>query len=295
MREYTGVLIPVPTPFRGDAVATDRLRANLGRWLETPLDGYVLLGSTGEFPLLSEAERDAVLVAAREAIPRDRAMVAGTGSNSTLLTIRQTQRAGEIGADAAIVITPHYFTKGFSSPAAQVRHYLAVAEASPIPILVYNFPVNTGINLDPDTVARIAEHPNVCGIKDSSGNIPQAAQIIHLTPKSFHVLVGAAAALLPSLAIGASGGILALATIAAREFCEIYALARQGRWEEAKELAARMMLADRGVSGKHGIGGLKAALDLQGLYGGPCRAPLSTPDGDGIEDIKETLASAGLL
>jgi len=295
MREPSGVFIPVPTPYRGDAVATDRLKGNLERWNETGLDGYVMLGSTGEFPLLSEAERDAVLVAAREAIPRDKLMIAGTGSNSTLLTIRQTRRAAEIGADAAIVITPHYFTKGFAQPGAQIRHYLAVAEASPIPIMLYNFPLNTGINLEPDTVARIAEHPNVCGIKDSSGNIPQDAQIIHLTPKTFHVLVGSAAALLPSLAIGSSGGILALAVIAAREYVEIYALGKRGRWEEAREIAARMILADRGVPGKYGIGGLKAALDLLGLYGGPCRAPLATPDGDAIEDIKESLASAGLL
>ena len=295
MREFDGVFIPVPTPYTGDAVATDRLQGNLRQWSQTGLAGYVVLGSTGEFPLLSEAERDAVLVAAREAIPRDRAMIAGTGSNSTLLTIRQTKRAAEIGADAAIVITPHYFTKAFSPPAAQIRHYLAVAEASPIPIMLYNFPVNTGINLEPDTVARIALHANVCGIKDSSGNIPQAAQIIHLTPKSFHVLVGAAAALLPGLAIGSSGGILALAAIAAREFVEVYALSKQGRWEEAKEIAARMMRADRGVPGRYGIGGLKAALDLQGLFGGPCRAPLGTPDGDAIDDIKESLASAGLL
>lgn len=295
MRDVKGVFIPVPTPFKGEAVATDRLKANLDRWNQTGLNGYVILGSTGEFPMLTEAEREAVLVASREAIPRDKAMIAGTGTNSTLITIRQTKRAAEIGADAAIIITPHYFTKGFSSSAAQIRHYLAVADASPIPIMLYNFPVNTGINLEPDTVARIAEHPNVCGIKDSSGNIPQAAQFIHLTPKSFHVLVGSAAALLPGLAIGISGGILALATIAAREFCQIYTLAREGRWEEAKELAARMMLADRGVSGRHGIGGLKAALDLQGLYGGPCRAPLGTPGGDAIEDIKEALASAGLL
>jgi 4-hydroxy-2-oxoglutarate aldolase len=295
MRDLTGVFIPVPTPYRGDAVALDRLKANLARWNETGLAGYVLLGSTGEFPLLSEGEKDAVLVAAREATPRDKLLIAGTGHDSTLLTIRQTKRAAEIGADAAIVITPHYFTRAFSPPAAQIRHYLAVAEASPIPIVIYNFPANTGINLEPDTVARIAEHPNVCGIKDSSGNIPQDAQIIHLTPKSFHVLVGSASALVPSLAIGSSGGILALAVIAAREYVEIFTLARQGRWEEAKEIAARMILADRGVPGRYGIGGLKAALDLQGLYGGPCRAPLATPDGDAIEDIKESLASAGLL
>ena len=294
MRDLTGVSLPVPTPYRGEHVALDRLKANLAGWARTDLVGYVLLGSTGEFPMLSEAERDAVLVAAREAIPADRAMLAGTGADSTLHTVRQTRRAAEIGADAAIVITPHYFTRGFG-PAAQIRHYLTVAEASPIPIVIYNYPVNTGVNLEPETVARIAEHPNVCGIKDSSGHIPQAAQVIHLTPKTFHVLVGSAAALLPGLAIGAAGGVLALAAIAARELCQVHALARQGRWEEAKELAARMMLADRGVSGRYGIGGLKAALELQGLFGGPCRAPLATPDGDAIEDIKESLVSAGLL
>ncbi|PYM35707.1 MAG: dihydrodipicolinate synthase family protein [Candidatus Rokuibacteriota bacterium] len=245
--------------------------------------------------MLSEAERDQVLVAAREAIPRDKAFIAGTGANSTLHSIRQTKRAAELGADLAIVITPHYFTKGFSQAQAQVRHYLAVAEASPIPVVIYNFPLNTGINLEADTVAKIAQHPNVCGIKDSSGNIPQAAQILDQTPKSFHVLVGAASALLPSLAIGSSGGIVALGLVAAREFCDVYRLARGGRWDEAREIAARMMPADRVVSGRYGIGGLKAALDLQGFYGGPCRPPLGTPDGDAIEDIKEALATAGLL
>jgi 4-hydroxy-2-oxoglutarate aldolase len=295
MANLEGVFIPVTTPFRGDDVATERLAANFQRWNAAALAGYVVLGSTGEFPMLSDAERDHVLVTARGSIPRDKAFIAGTGANSTLHTIRQTRRAAEIGADAAIVITPHYFTKGFSQAAAQIRHYLAVADASPIPIVIYNFPINTGINLEADTVAKIAAHPNVGGIKDSSGNIPQCAQIIDQTPKSFHVLVGSAAALLPSLAIGSSGGILALGTISAREWCEVYALARGGRWEEAREIAARLMPADRGIPGKYGIGGLKAALDLQGFYGGPCRPPLGTPDGDGIEDIKEMLATSGLL
>src|SRR3989441_7629505 len=245
MREFHGVYVPVPTPFRGDQVATDRLKANLAKWNATDLAGYVVLGSTGEFPMLSEAERDAVLVAAREAIPRGKAFLAGTGANSTLHTIRQTKRAAEIGADAVIVITPHYFTKAFAQAGAQVRHYLAVAEASPLPGMLSNFPLNTGINLEPDTVARIAEHPNVCGIKDSSGNIPQAAQFIHLTPKSFHVLVGAAAALLPALTIGSAGGILALAAIAAPGVVDVHALAPQGRLEGARGIAAPMMVADR--------------------------------------------------
>jgi 4-hydroxy-2-oxoglutarate aldolase len=295
MASFEGVYIPLTTPFRGDEVAPERLAANIRRYNATALAGYVVLGSTGEFPMLSEAERDPVLVAAREAIPRDKKFIAGTGTNSTLHTIRQTRRAAELGADAAIVITPHYFTRGFSQPAAQVRHYLAVAEASPIPILIYNFPVNTGINLEPDTVAKIAQHPNVVGIKDSSGNIPQCAQILDQTPKTFHVLVGSAAALLPALAIGAAGGILALGNISAREWCEVYALARAGRWEEARQVAARLMPVDRGIAGRYGIGGLKAALDLLGFYGGPCRPPLGTPDGDAIEEIKEVLATAGLL
>ena len=295
MPSLEGVFVPVPTPFRGDDVAPERLADNLRAWSATPLDGFVVLGSTGEFPMLDEAERDRVLAAARDAIPPDRAFIAGTGADSTLHTIRRTRRAAALGADAAIVITPHYFTKGFAPAAAQVRHYLAVAEASPIPVLLYNYPVNTGINLEPETVARIAAHPNACGIKDSSGHIPQCAQIIDQTPKTFHVLVGSASALLPSLAIGSSGGVLALGLIAAREFCEVYRLARAGRWDEARAIAARMLPADRGIAGRYGIGGLKAALDLQGLYGGPCRAPLATPDGDAIEDIKDVLATAGLL
>ena len=295
MRDLEGVFVSVPTPYRGDVVATDRLKANLERWNQMGVSGYVVLGSTGEFPMLSDAERDGVLAAARDGISPEKAYLAGTGSHSTQHTIRQTRRAAELGADLALVVTPHYFTKAFSDASSQVRHYLAVAEAAPIPIVLYNVPGNTGINMDPDTIARIAVHPNVCGIDDASGDILQAAQTIHLTPKTFHVLVGAAAALLPSLAIGSAGGILALAAVATRELVEVYTLARDGRWEEAKELAARVMRADRGVVSRYGIGGLKAALDLQGLYGGPCRAPLPTPDGDGIEDIKESLASAGLL
>src|SRR5438876_4530232 len=135
MRSFEGVFIPVTTPFRGDDVATDRLAANLRRYNETSLAGYVVLGSTGEFPMLSEAERDRVLVAARQAIPTSKLFIAGTGSHATLHTIQQTKRAAEIGADAAIVITPYYFTKAFARPEAQVRHYLAVADASPIPVM----------------------------------------------------------------------------------------------------------------------------------------------------------------
>jgi 4-hydroxy-2-oxoglutarate aldolase len=295
MREIEGVLIPVPTPFRGEELALDGLRENLARWNQTDLAGYVLLGSTGEFPMLSEAERDQVLATAREATPDDKVFIAGTGANSTQQTVRFTRRAAEMGAEVALVITPYYFKRGFSPPATQLRHYRAVADASPIPVFIYNFPQNTGINLDPETVATLAEHPNIRGIKDSSGDIPQAAHIIHATPKDFAVLVGAALAFLPALSVGAAGGILALGNVAPREVSQLYRLARAGRLEEAKEIAYRLVPVDRVVHGRYGIGGLKAALDLQAAYGGAPRAPLATPDGDAIEEIREILATAGLL
>src|SRR5262245_30390332 len=175
MPSLEGVFVPLTTPFRGDEIAPERLQKNIEQWNGTDLSGYVLLGSTGEFPMLSESERDRVLVAAREAIPRTKVFVAGTGANSTVHTIHQTRRAADLGADAAIVVAPHYFTRPFASAPAQVRHYHAVADASPVPVLIYNDPLNTGTNLEADTVARIANHPNILGIKDSSGNIPQAA------------------------------------------------------------------------------------------------------------------------
>ncbi len=294
MLNFEGVYPPVLTPFRGDDVAHDKLASNLERLNQYPLTGYVMLGSTGEFPLLSEAEKERVLATARERIPRGKQLIAGTGGESTPAAIRLTRRAADLGADAAIIITPSYY-KGMMKPPALIRHYRAVADASPLPILLYNFPGNTGINLEPDTVARLAEHPNIRGIKDSSGNVPQAAETIRLTPKGFQVLVGSPIAFLPALVLGAAGGILAVANVAPRECCEIWRLAQAGQWAEARELVYRVSPLASGISGRYGIGGLKAALDLLGYYGGPTRGPLPVPDAEAIEEVKEILATAGLL
>jgi 4-hydroxy-2-oxoglutarate aldolase len=294
MLDFEGVYPPVLTPFRGDEVAHDRLAANLERLNGYPLAGYVMLGSTGEFPLLSEMEKERVLETARAHTPRPRLLVAGTGGESTGAAVRLTRRAAELGADAAIVITPCYY-KAAMKPAALIQHYRMVADASPIPLLLYNFPANTGINLEPDTVARLAEHPNIRGIKDSSGNVPQAAELIRLTPKHFQVFVGSPLAFLPALVMGASGGILAVANLAPRECCEVWRLAREGRWAEAREVAVRLSPLATGIGARYGIGGLKAALDLLGGYGGAPRPPLPVPDGDAVEEIKEVLATTGLL
>jgi 4-hydroxy-2-oxoglutarate aldolase len=294
MTSFEGVYPPVLTPFRGGEVAHDRLASNLGRLNAHPLTGYVVLGSTGEFPLLTEGEKERVIATAREHTPRDRLLVAGTGGESTDACIRLTKRAAHLGVDAAIVITPCYF-KGALKPPVLIRHYRAVADASPVPILLYNFPANTGINLEPETVARLAEHPNIRGIKDSSGNVPQAAETIRLTPKTFHVFVGSPIAFLPALVVGAAGGILAVANVAPAECGEVWRLARSGQWAEARDVAIRLGPIATGISGRYGIGGLKAAIDLLGGYGGPTRAPLPVPDADGVEEIREILATTGLL
>jgi 4-hydroxy-2-oxoglutarate aldolase len=294
MIDFQGVHPPVLTPFRGSEVAHDKLAANLARLNQHPLSGYVVLGSTGEFPLLTEGEKERVVATAREHTPRGRLLIAGTGGESTEACVRLTRRAAHHGADAAIVITPSYY-KGMMKPPALVRHYRAVADASPIPVLLYNFPANTGVNLEPDTVARLAEHPNIRGLKDSSGNVPQAAEVIRLTPKTFQVFVGSPLAFLPALVVGAAGGILAVANLAPAECCAVWQLAQAGQWAEARAVAARLAPLASGISARYGIGGLKAALELLGGYGGPTRPPLPIPDGDGVEEIREVLATAGLL
>jgi 4-hydroxy-tetrahydrodipicolinate synthase len=289
-----GVYPPVLTPFRNAEVAHERLAGNLDRLNAHPLAGYVVLGSTGEFPLLTEGEKERVIATARGHTPADRRLVAGTGGESTDACIRLTKRAAHLGADAAIVITPSYF-KAAMKPATLIRHYRMVADASPLPIVLYNFPANTGINLEPDTVARLAEHPNIHGIKDSSGNVPQAAETIRLTPKTFHVFVGSPIAFLPALVVGAAGGILAVANLAPAECCEVWRLAQAGEWAQARDVAFRLGPLATGIGARYGISGLKAGLDLLGGYGGPPRAPLLTPDADGIEEIREILAAVGLL
>jgi 4-hydroxy-2-oxoglutarate aldolase len=294
MLTFHGVYPPVLTPFRGGDVAHDRLATNLARLNAHPLRGYVVLGSTGEFPLLTEGEKERVIATAREHTPGDRLLIAGTGGESTDACVRLTKRAAHLGVDAAIVITPSYF-KGMMKPAVLIRHYRAVADASPLPILLYNFPANTGINLEPDTVSRLAEHSNILGVKDSSGNVPQAAEMIRRTPKTFHVLVGSPLAFLPALVVGAAGGILAVANIAPAECCEVWRLAQAGQWAQARDVAFRLGPLATGIGGQYGIGGLKAALDLLGGYGGPPRAPLPIPGADGVEEIREILATTGLL
>jgi 4-hydroxy-2-oxoglutarate aldolase len=300
-----GVLPPIPTPFDTDGqVAYSALRENLQRWNEFDLAGYVVLGSNGEAAYLEDAEKVRLLEAAREAIPADKLLIAGTGCESTQSTIALTRQAAEVGADAALVITPNFYD-GAMSPDALVNHFVAVADASPIPVLLYNVPKFTHVDMAATTVARCVPHPNILGIKDSSGNITKLADTVRLArassggaaagSRAFDVLAGSAGFLFAALAVGAAGGVVALANVAPQQCINIYALFQAGRWDEAAELQRRMVPVNTAITATYGVAGLKAALDMLGFYGGPVRPPLLDLGKDGCQALQQTLIDGGLL
>ena len=290
-----GVLPPIPTPFTANGqLDLGALQANIARWNETGLAGYVALGTNGEAPLLDEGESVAVWRAVRQAMAPGLVLLAGTGRESTWATLAACQAAADAGADAALVITPWYYKNGMTADALR-RHYESVADASPIPILLYNMPGNTGVNIPVPTVAELARHPNIVGIKDSAGDIGQLSAIIRSAADDFSVMCGNAAAFLPGLALGAAGGILALANVAPRQTVALFQAARAGRLDEARQWHDRLMPVATAVTRTYGIGGLKAALDMLGYAGGQPRSPLFPPSPEGTADIRRILETAQLL
>lgn len=292
---FDGVYPPIPTPFTGDgALALDRMKANLSRWNQTEIAGYVVLGSNGEFVFLSEKEKLEVLVTVREHAAEGKFVFAGTGCEGTIETIRLTKKAAELGADAAVIITPCYY-RGSMNTAALTYHYEAIADASPIPVFLYNMPANTGVDISVDVVVKLAQHPNIVGIKDSSGNVVKLGDIIRQVDPSFHVIAGSAGFLYPALCLGAVGGVLALANVAPERCLEVFQWARAGRHEEASALQKRLIPANQAVTAGFGISGLKAALDMVGLYGGPVRGPLRPLTEQQTAQLRHILETAGIL
>jgi len=295
-----GVLPPIPTPFdTGGQVAYNALRENLQRWNGYGLAGYVVLGSNGEAVYLEHAEKVRLLEAAREAIPAEKLLIAGTGCESTQATIALTRQAADVGADAALVITPSFYD-GKMSPDALVRYFVAVADASPIPVLLYNVPKFTHVDMSAATIARTVPHPNIVGIKDSSGNITKLADTVRVARAAaggagFDVLAGSAGFLFAALAVGAAGGVVALSNIAPQQCVDIYTLYHEGRWDEAAELQRKMVPVNTAITATYGVAGLKAALDMLGFYGGPVRPPLLDLDKEGCQALQQTLIAGGLL
>lgn len=289
-----GVFPPVTTPFRpnGD-LALDELRTMLERMNRLPLAGYVLGGSNGEFTSLSVDERLAVTELARAATPPERVLIGGAGMESTRGTVQLAQQMGELGVDAVMVVTPGYFKARMNGPALEA-HYLTVADASPVPVLLYSVPANTGVDLPQESVARLSEHPNILGLKDSGGNITKLAWMVGAARPGFQVLAGSAGFLLPALAVGAVGTVAALANIAAVELAGLLERFRAGDIDGARALQWRLIEINTAVTRRFGVAGLKAAQEMLGWYGGPPRAPLLPATEAEREAIRAALVVAGM-
>jgi len=284
----SGVLPPMTTPFQQGEVALDKLKENFHKWNQTGLTGFLVLGSNGEAVYLNEKEKMKVMEVSRESIPTSKVMMVGTGLEATQETIQFTNQAAKMGADCALVVTPSYF-KGSMKPQILHDHFVAVAESSQIGILLYNVTQFTGINMEPELVAKLSEHPNILGIKDSTGNIGQLSEIIHLSRKGFAVFVGSAPVFYPALCVGATGGILAVANATPEPCVQIFDLFKEKKFDQARELQYRLTPFAKGVTTKYGIGGLKMGMDLAGYFGGDPRPPLKKHGPEVKEELKQLL------
>ncbi len=284
-----GIYPPLPTFFdEQDELDLMTLRLHIQRLAGTGLAGYVVMGTNGEAVHLATEERSQVIEAARDAAGEEVPILAGCGEQSTRATIANCLQAARSGANAALVLPPFYY-KGRMDSHALKAHYRAVADDSPLPVVIYNMPASTGgLDLDAPTICTLAEHPNIIGVKDSAGNMVKLSQIYSETPSRFRVFAGSAGYLLPALAVGAVGAVAALANVFPREVCRLQELFNAGKIEEARLLQARLAPANTAVTATYSVPGLKAALELTAGYGGrprPPLLPLTAPERERLAEI----------
>jgi 4-hydroxy-2-oxoglutarate aldolase len=295
--QLSGVLPPVPTPFddKGNA-DLDALTQNIIKLNTTGLAGFVVMGSNGEAVHLSPRERAAVIETARRAADQGsaRTVVAGVNEHSTWAAIEATKQAAGLGADTALVVTP-YFYKNAMTQAALSGHFLEVADASPVPVLIYNVPANTGVVIDSDTIASLSRHENIIGVKDSAGNMAAISATVAAAPDGFSVLCGNAGIFYPALAMGAAGGVLAVACIAPAACVELFKAATSGNHARARELQRRIAPVSQVITAGMGVPGLKAALRLAGYEGGYPRRPLLALSEVDALKIRGVMIESGLF
>jgi 4-hydroxy-2-oxoglutarate aldolase len=289
LTKLQGVLLPATTPFFANGeVDSSSLARNLDQWSSTGVSGYVLLGSTGERVHLDEPEYLAIIDYARKHVPADRAFIVGAGQQSTTGTIKEIAKAAAGGADAVLVITPNYYRTAITQDAL-LAFYTAVADAAIVSVLLYSMPALTGIKIEPETIARLSEHPNIIGVKDSSNDVAGFKQTIAICPDDFAVMTGNGTVFLDALEAGATGAILAVGC-AVPELCvEIFRLFKEGQLEHARSLQAKLTPLAAAVTTRFGIGGLTAALDLAGYRGGEVRPPLQPPAETALVEIQNLL------
>jgi 4-hydroxy-2-oxoglutarate aldolase len=279
----------MPTVFdaAGD-VDVSAIRFNVERWMRTDLVGVLALGSNGEAPCLDDVEGDRVVAAAREAMPKGRTLLVGTGRESTRQTIAVSKRAAALGADAVLVRTPFFFKPQMTNDAL-ISHYTAIADASPVPVLLYNMPHTTGVTLTPPVVAVLSRHDNIIGVKETSVELERLGQFVAAAPAGFTVLCGAAPVIYPALVSGAGGGILAAACVAPERFTALREHARSGNHADALKLQQQLTPLARLVTTVHSVAGLKAAMDMAGYRGGVPRAPMAPLSAAGAAEIRTAI------
>ncbi len=271
-----GIVPACVTPFIDEKASPEAMQSNIARWLKAGVHGFLIFGSTGEFMYLEADERRAVLRAAREAIPEDRFILAGCGAESTSQTLRNLTWAAEDGADAALVVTPVYYTRGNID--AQRRHFLALAEASPIPILIYTVPAFTAYDLPIALIAELAAHPNIVGIKDSSGDLKRVALQIGIQEhEDFTLFAGSPNLAYPALSMGAAGSITAFGNIVPELMVALWKAVQAKDLTRAAGLQ-RAITELHGVIGPMGIPAIKALLNYRGYQAGRPRSPLAPLD-----------------
>jgi 4-hydroxy-2-oxoglutarate aldolase len=286
-----GIIPALATPFddRG-ALAVDRLRENIARYNKVGLSGYLANGSTGESVMMDRSEFEKVLAAVRDTAADGRILIAGTGVDSTAEAISRTEFAAKLGYDYALVLPP-YFYKPMMKSDVLVEHYRRVADASRIPLLLYSVPQFTGVAIEVDVAARLAEHPNIAGMKDSSGNVDRMGSILASVPGTFQLVTGAATTVYPSMVLGGKGAILALATFFPEICVALYNAVSAGDSAKALELQRRLIPPSQKIVGARGISGVKYAMDCRGYYGGPARRPLLPLQEAEKKDVESLLAA----
>lgn len=294
MKKLYGIFPPITTPFVNGELAIDKLQENILKWNNTQLSGYVVMGSNGEAVFLTREEKLTLVEATKKFSSDDKIIIAGTGTDSIKETIFLTNESASCGADFALILTPSFY-KSEMKHQSYVKYFSMVADKSKIPILIYNVPKFTGVDIEAETVAELSKHQNIIGIKNSSENGRQNIEFVANTHKDFSVIVGTASMLFNGITCGAVGGILALANIAPNQCVQIQKLIEEKKYDEALNLQQKMIPVNKAVTAKYGVAGLKAAMDYLGYYGGEVRAPLSSLNKNDKTQLKKILIDADLL
>jgi 4-hydroxy-2-oxoglutarate aldolase len=288
----SGLLLPITTPFTSsEEIDVAALKSNIDRWNPTGITGYVVLGSTGERVNLDEREYLHVIQTARASVPATMTFIVGAGQQSTRGTIAEIERAAKAGAEAVLVITPHYYRPAITQQTL-IEHYTAVADAVSVPVILYSMPDLTGIKIEPETAARLSAHDNIIGMKDSSNDVAKMRETVEMVQEGFAVTVGNGTVFNEALQAGVIGGILAVGCVVPELCLAIYRAVKAGETDRAAQLQEKLTPLARAVTRTYGIGGLKAGMEMAGYVGGGVRAPLKPASEAARNEIKQLLSDA---